>query len=96
MLWFHPVQLNVIIYEDMKQKLASVRAKTKAAADRPTIPALESRDRKTWSSRTALAIYQVLGPAEFHSENKGKKLKVAASSEYSTRLGVAVGAGSRG
>lgn len=25
-------KLNVIIYEDMKQKLASVRAKTKAAA----------------------------------------------------------------
>lgn len=60
------------------------------------MPALESRDRKTWSSRTALAMYQVLGQTEFHSENKSKNLKVAASSEYSTKLGVAMGAVSRG
>lgn len=77
-------ELNVIIYEDVRQK----EARQKQLLDRP---ALESRG-KIWSSSPALAIHQVLGQTEFRSENKTKKLKEPASSESSAEMGVAVGA----
>ena len=75
--------------------MALERAKTKAVArqawwHRPTNLALGSRGRKMWSSRTALATYQVLVQTEFHSINK-TELKAPASSDYSAEVGDSCG-----